>query len=363
MLKEVRIKDKILQVPIIQGGMGVGISLASLAGNVMKEGAMGVISAAHPGYKKEGFRKNSLKCNIEAMFEEVKKAREISGGKGLLGMNIMVASKDYSEYVKAAVKAKVDAIICGAGLPLELPKLATDKNILIAPIVSSGRAIRLILKRWDKRHKRVPDFVVIEGSKAGGHLGFKKEELLNGTCESLDKIFDDVKNELKPFEEAYDRNIPVFVAGGIFTGSDIAHFVKKGADGVQMATRFIATEECDAAKEFKDAVINCKKEDIAIVKSPTGFPGRGIMNKFMKRVEERGKNISISSCFDCLSLCNPSDTPYCISGALIEAVKGNIDNGLVFVGSNAYRVNEMTTVHDLINELVSEANEKLKEND
>lgn len=362
MLKEVKIKDKILQVPIIQGGMGVGISLSSLAGNVMKEGAMGVISAAHPGYKKEGFNKNSLKCNVEAILEEVKKAREISKGKGLLGVNIMVASKDYAEYVKAAVKAKVDAIISGAGLPLELPKLVDDESILLAPIVSSGRAIRLILKRWDKRHNTVPDFVVIEGSEAGGHLGFKKEELLNGTCESLDKIFDDVKKELKPFEEAYNKKIPVFVAGGIFTGSDIAHFIKKGADGVQMGTRFIATEECDAAKEFKDMIINCKKEDIAIVKSPTGFPGRGIMNSFMKKTEERG-NISMSSCFNCLSLCNPSDTPYCISGALIEAVKGNVDNGLVFVGSNAYRVNKMTTVHDLINELVSEANEKLKEND
>lgn len=362
MLREVRIKDKVLSVPIIQGGMGVGVSLSSLAGNVMKEGAMGVISAAHPGYKKPDFNKNSLKCNTEAIIEEAKKAREISGGNGLLGVNIMVASKDYAEYVKAAVKAKVDAIISGAGLPLDLPKLVEDKSILLAPIVSSGRAIRLILKRWSKRHSTIPDFVVIEGSEAGGHLGFKKEDLENGTCESLDKIFGDVKNELAPFEEEYKKTVPVFVAGGIYTGSDIAHFIKKGADGVQMGTRFIATKECDASQEFKDMVINAKKEDISIVKSPTGFPGRGIMNPFMQKVENRG-NISMSSCYNCLSLCNPSDTPYCISQALIQSVKGNVDNGLIFVGSNASRVDKMITVHELIKELVDGANKELKENE
>ena len=345
MLKEVRIKDKVLSVPIIQGGMGVGVSLSSLAGSVMKEGAMGVISAAHPGYRKPDFNKNSLKCNIEAIIEEAKKAREISGGNGLLGVNIMVASKDYAEYVKAAVKAKVDAIISGAGLPLDLPKLVEDKSILLAPIVSSGRAIRLILKRWSKRHSVIPDFVVIEGSEAGGHLGFKKEDLENGTCESLDKIFEDVKNELAPFEEEYNKNVPVFVAGGIYTGSDIAHFIKKGA-----------------SQEFKDIVINAKKEDISIVKSPTGFPGRGIMNSFMQKVENR-ENICMSSCYNCLSLCNPSDTPYCISQALIQSVKGNVDNGLIFVGSNASRVDKMTTVHELIKELVDGANEELKENE
>ncbi len=361
MLKEVKIKDKILKVPIIQGGMGVGVSLSSLAGSVMKEGAMGVLSAAHPGYRKEDFNKNSLKCNIDAIMEESKKARAISGGKGLLGINIMVASKDYAEYVKAAVKAKVDAIISGAGLPLDLPKLVSDKSILLAPIVSSGRAIRLILKRWDKRHKTVPDFVVIEGSEAGGHLGFKRNDLLDCTCESLSKILSDVKKELAPFEKEYSKNIPVFVAGGIFTGSDIANYLQLGADGVQMGTRFIATEECDASKAFKDMVINCKKEDIAIVKSPTGFPGRGIMNSFMREVEKRG-NICMSSCYNCLSLCNPQDTPYCISQALIQSVKGNVEKGLVFVGSNAYRINEMTTVHNLISELLKEANQKQKEN-
>jgi len=360
MLKEVKIKDKLLNVPIIQGGMGVGVSLSSLAGNVMKQGAMGVISAAHPGYRKEDFNENPTRCNIDAIIEETKKAREISNGKGLLGINIMVAAKDYSEYVKAAVKAKVDAIISGAGLPLDLPNLVKDKSILLAPIVSSGRAIRLILKRWDKRHNVIPDFVVIEGSEAGGHLGFKKEDLINETCESLDKILDDVKNELAPFEKSYKKNVPVFVAGGVYDGRDIAHYIKKGANGVQMGTRFIATKECDASKEFKDMIINADKDSISIVKSPTGFPGRGIMNDFMQKVENRG-NISMSSCYNCLSLCNPKDTSYCISQALIQSVKGNVDNGLVFVGSNAYRINKMTTVEDLINELVSEANELLKE--
>jgi Dioxygenases related to 2-nitropropane dioxygenase len=350
MIKEIRIKEKVLSFPLIQGGMGVGVSLSNLAGAVMKEGCMGVISAAHPGYKKDNFRTNMVKANCDAIDEEVKKARDIAGDNGLLGVNIMVAMKDYIDYVKAAVKAKVDAIISGAGLPLDLPKHVEDSNILLAPIVSSGKAIQLICKVWDKRYNVVPDFVVIEGSEAGGHLGFKKEDLIDNNCEPLDKIYLDVKEELKVYQEKYEKDIPVFVAGGIYDGKDIAHFLKLGADGVQMGTRFIATKECDADIKFKEAVVNSTLDSIEIVQSPTGFPGRGIMNSFMKMNKERG-NISIKKCLNCLAPCTPLDTPYCITEALIQAVKGNIEKGLVFVGSNAYRIKEIVTVKELIDEL------------
>lgn len=360
MLKSVKLKDKVLAVPIIQGGMGVGVSLSGLAGSVMKQGGMGVISAAHPGYRKETFRKDSKRANCDAIFEEVKKARAIADEKGLLGINIMVASKDYETYIKAAVDAKVDAIISGAGLPVNLPEFVNDENILLAPIVSSGKAMKLILRMWDRRYHRIPDFVVVEGSEAGGHLGFKKEDLMENTCKSLEDIFKEVKQELVSFCEKYEKEVPVFVAGGIYTGDDIAKFIKLGASGVQMGTRFIATEECDANIKFKEAIVNCKKEDIAIVQSPTGFPGRGILNEFMVKTKERG-NICVKSCLNCLTPCKPADTPYCISEALIQSVKGNLNRGLIFVGSNAYRIDKIVKVAKLMNELISVANKALED--
>lgn len=361
MLKSVKLGDKILEVPIIQGGMGVGISLSNLAGSVMKEGAMGVISAAHPGYAKDNFRQDSKQANCDAILEEVQKARTISNGKGLLGINIMVASRDYAAYVKAAVQAKVDAIISGAGLPLELPSLVSDSSILLAPIVSSGKAMRLLAKMWDRRHNATPDFVVVEGSEAGGHLGFKKEDLVDGVCQPLDEILKEVQEELNPYREKYEKEIPVFVAGGVYDGKDIAHYIQQGANGVQMGTRFIATQECDASEDFKQAVINCTKEDIKIVQSPTGFPGRGLWNSFMKNNKERG-NVCIKNCLNCMLPCTPSDTPYCISEALIQSVKGNLNHGLVFVGSNAWRIQEMTTVKQLIQELLTQTNQVLEGN-
>lgn len=353
MIEALNLNGKRLDFPLIQGGMGVGISLSSLAGNVMKQGCMGVISAAHPGYWKDSFRENSIQANCEAILEEVEKARIISEGKGILGINIMAASKDYVAYVKAAVKAKVDAIISGAGLPLDLPKYVEDPTILLAPIVSSAKAAQLICKAWIKRYMRVPDFMIIEGWEAGGHLGFKKEELLNQTCQSLETIFYEVKEILKPVEEEFKKRIPIFVAGGIFNGVDISKAFKFGADGVQIGTRFIATEECDANQEFKNQIIQCKKEDIQLIHSPSGFPGRAIKNEFFQRNTPETK-ISMNQCLQCLTPCTPQETPYCISEALIQSVKGNVNHGVVFVGSKGYLVNEMTTVQELITTLKQE---------
>ena len=340
---------KELVTPIIQGGMGVGISLSGLAGAVMKEDGMGVISAAHPGYRKEDFLKNSVVCNMQAIHEEVQKAREHAQGHGLCGVNVMVASKDYDFYIKACVDAKVDAIISGAGLPMHLPSLVDDDSILLAPIVSSGRACKLICKTWHRHHQCAPDFIVIESSLAGGHLGFKKEDLVEGKVQSLEEILADVKKVLPEYEEEYGRHIPIFVAGGVYDAKDIAHFRSLGADGVQMGTRFIATKECDAAPAYKQVFIQAKKEDIHLVSSPAGLPGRAIETAFTKEVSLH--RIPPLHCVGCMKPCHPQTTPYCITDALIHAVKGEVDQGLVFAGANAYRIDRIVSVKDLMDEL------------
>lgn len=354
----IKLGQKNLDIPIIQGGMGVGVSLSNLAGYVMLEGGMGVISAAHPGYNYPDFEKNSRACNLQALKDHAQKAREISQGKGMLGVNIMVASKDYEYYVKTCVEAGYDAIISGAGLPLSLPEYVGASDILLAPIVSSGKAIRLILKSWDSHYNKTCDFVVIEGYKAGGHLGFKLKNLQNDTCEELEDILPAVQKEVSVYEEKYNKKIPIFVAGGIYTGKDIAKFMKMGAAGVQMGTRFIATEECDAHPVFKNMLIDAKAEDIVIVKSPTGFPGRAVLNTYMKKVME-SENQKVTHCLACLKPCNPSNTPYCISRALIEAVQGNAEQGLFFTGSNGSRLDRIVHVKELINELMEETRKEL----
>lgn len=348
----IQIQDRFMDIPIIQGGMGIGVSLSSLAGHVAQCGGMGVISGAHPGYQEEGFRAHPIAVNCEALKKHILKAKEIAGGKGLIGVNLMVAGHGYDELVKAAIDGGCDAIISGAGLPLDLPQYAKGKTLL-APIVSSGKALHLIIKVWLKRYCCLPDFVVIEGCEAGGHLGFKKEDLLNGTCQKLEDILYDVLEILKSVEIKHQKKIPVFVAGGIRNGHMMADMIKKGATGVQIATPFIATYECDAAMEMKESVIACRKEDIEIVKSPTGFPGRAIVNDFVKKTRERG-NICMQNCLHCMIPCTPSDTPYCISEALIQTVKGHVDHGLIFVGTQAQYVNSIKHVDELIQEYMKE---------
>lgn len=353
----IKIQEQYLDIPLIQGGMGVGVSLSSLAGHVAACGGMGVISAAHPGYNYEGFRKNPIQVNCLALKDHIQKAKAIAKGKGMVAVNVMVAGNGYDQYIEACVDGGCDAIISGAGLPLDLPKYAKGKTLL-APIVSSGKAIRLISKVWEKRYQCIPDFVVVEGSEAGGHLGFKKEDLLSGACQSLEDILADVKKELAPFQEKFKKVVPIFVAGGIDCGKKIADFIKKGATGVQIATPFIATHECDAHQAFKDMVINCHEKDIELVTSPTGFPGRAIVNKFVEKTRTTG-NISMKSCLDCMIPCTPSNTPYCISEALIQSVSGNVDNGLIFVGTQASKITNMKHVSELIDELMNEMEENL----
>ncbi|WP_244833596.1 nitronate monooxygenase family protein [Clostridium sp. BJN0001] len=348
--KPLKIGNLTAKIPIIQGGMGIGVSSSGLASAVANAGAIGIISAAQLGYKEPDFYDNAFKENIAGLKKHIKIAKE-KAPNGIIGVNIMCASNHYEEHVKASIEAGADLIISGAGLPLTLPNICKGSGIKIAPIVSSLKSARVILKRWDKRDETAPDFVVIEGPKAGGHLGFKVTEL-NDPNYDYDKTVTDIINEVSIYEEKYNKDIPVIVAGGVFDGNDIAHFLKLGASGVQMATRFVVTKECDADQKFKDMYLNCKKEDIIIVKSPVGMPGRAIKNNFIDLPNE--KKCQISHCYNCLTPCNPKDTPYCISQALINAVNGDVDNGLVFCGENAYRLNKMTTVNELIKELTEE---------
>ena len=364
-LKELRIGEKTAQLPIIQGGMGVGISRSSLAGAVAREGGVGVISTAQIGYDEEGFEQDQAKCNRIAIGKHVKKAKEIAGGRGLVGVNIMVALKHYEEHVRESVKAGADVIISGAGLPMDLPKLVSEKSgTKIAPIVSSRRAANLILKMWAHRYDRTADFIVIEGPKAGGHLGFHEEQLetygIDAGAEdyvkcrtSYEKEIIAIMQVIHTFSEKYGKKIPVAMGGGIHDSESAARAFSLGADAIQVATRFVTTEECDADIRYKEAYLNARKEDIVIVKSPVGMPGRAILNPFMKKVKELGR-IAPAHCFQCLKHCNPGTTPYCITQALINAAKGKIDDALLFCGAYAYQATHLETVKEVIDSLIPE---------
>ena len=351
-MKGIKIGDKESKYPIIQGGMGVGVSLHRLAGTVSKEGGIGVISAADVGYKEEDFNTNPEEANLRAIKKEIKLARKIAGNDKILAVNIMVAMNQYANMIKECVKEKIDLIISGAGIPKDLPEFVKGTKTKIAPIVSSLRCCKLIVKHWIKKYDYVPDMIVIEGPEAGGHLGFSRDELTNNTNQNLETITTEVVDYVRTIEKEYDREIPVISAGGIWDKKDIDKFLDLGADGVQMATRFVTTHECDASEEFKNAYINCKKEDIKIIDSPVGMPGRAIYNEFIKKTEKTREQIE--KCYRCIKTCNVSNTPYCITKALINSVKGNIKSGLIFCGSNAYRAKEIVSLHNLMQELVYE---------
>lgn len=345
---DLKIGNLIAKLPIIQGGMGVGVSLSNLAGNVAKHGAIGVISAAQPGYLEKDFEKNTLQANLRALKKHIKKAKEISNN-GIIGVNIMVAMKNYKEFVEASIEGGADLIISGAGLPLKLPEYIKNSEIKILPIVSSSKATKLILSYWNKHYNRVADGIIVEGPEAGGHLGFKANTIENDIV-NFDNNVKDIIETIKNLEFEYKKEIPVIVAGGVFDSYDIKKYMELGAKGVQIGSRFVATYECDADMKFKEAYLNCKKSDIKIVKSPVGMPGRAINNDFLRKINDETNKIS--KCYNCLVPCNPSTTPYCISEALINAVRGNINNGLIFCGANAYRINKIMSVKDLLDELI-----------
>ena len=333
--------------------MGVGVSLGGLAGAVAACGGMGCISPADVGYREPDFLCDPAAANRRALTAEIKKAKALAKGAGLVAVNAMAATRDYADAVRTAVEAGVDAVVSGAGLPLELPGIVDTMQVAIAPIVSSGRAARLILRRWAKEFARTADFVVIEGCKAGGHLGFAEEELNAGTCQTLDEILPEVLEEIRPYEEKFGHSIPVFVAGGIYTGADMAHYTAMGAAGAQLATRFIATVECDAAQGYKDVLLNASAEDVRIIHSPVGMPGRALDTPLVQNIAQ-GRRFAPEHCARCLKSCDPAKVPYCITHALIEAVKGNVEEGLFFCGANVGRLDRMYTVQELMDELMTE---------
>lgn len=346
-LKPLKIGELTARIPVIQGGMGVGISLSGLAGAVAAEGGIGILSAAQIGYRSPDFDENPIQANLRAIAEETRKARELAKG-GIIGINIMVATRQYEDYVKAAVAAGVDLIICGAGLPMKLPELVGGTGTKIAPIVSGLKSAEVIFKYWLRKYDRLPDLVVIEGPKAGGHLGFSLEQLERLTEEEYDEEIVRIIKCVNEYAAQKGVEIPAVVAGGVYTREDAEHYIKLGASGVQMATRFVTTYECDASERYKQAYIDADQDDIILVKSPVGMPGRAIQNPFMQRAKQG--QIPHGKCHLCISTCKPAETPYCITEALVNAAKGNVDDALLFCGTNAYRAGKLVHVKEIMAE-------------
>ena len=351
------------KVPVIQGGMGVGISLSGLASAVANQGGIGVIAGAMIGMKEPDVAKNPLEANLRALRNEIIKARELSNG--IIGVNVMVALTTFSQMVRTAIENKADIIFSGAGLPLEMPRhllqLCEEKKeefkTKLVPIVSSARAATVIAKKWLSRFNYLPDAFVVEGPKAGGHLGFKPEEIQD-PAHALEVLVPQVVDAVKPFEDQYGRAVPVIAAGGVYSGADIKRFLDLGAAGVQMGTRFVATHECDADERFKQSYLAAKQEDVTIIRSPVGMPSRALCNDFISAARE-GLKKPFKCIFHCVSTCQQEKTPYCIAQALINAMRGNLERGFAFCGANVFRVNKIITVGELMDSLQHEFDEAM----
>jgi len=357
-MKSLQIGDLTVRYPIVQGGMGVGISLSGLASAVANQGGIGVISAVGIGML-EGDRKHYRENNQKLFRREIRKARELSP-TGALGANIMFAITDFEDMFRISLEEGLDVVIVGAGLFLKKPESVSEEEFMttktkIIPKLSSGRAVKLTFKVWDEKFGKIPDAVVIEGPMAGGHLGFKKREL-TGELQPLEDIVRDTREVLKPFEDKYGVHIPIIAGGGIYTGEDMFNIMQQGADAVKMGTRFVTTEECDASLEFKMEYINAKKDDIVIIDSPVGLPGRAVENDFIRSVNA-GEKKPVKCAWRCLKSCDWRNVPYCIADALANAAQGNLENGFAFAGSNAYRATEIQTVEEVFNEIIEEYNQ------
>jgi NAD(P)H-dependent flavin oxidoreductase YrpB (nitropropane dioxygenase family) len=355
-MKELHIGNLTMKVPIIQGGMGVGISQSRLAGAVANEGGIGVIATAGLGVFEPDYVKNFIEANTRAVKKEIAKARKLTNG--VLGVNIMVAITNFAEMVNTAISEGIDIIFSGAGLPLNLPQFLTEKSkTKLVPIVSSGRAAKILCSKWKEQYDYLPDAIVVEGPKAGGHLGFKRNQLDDPKF-ALEELLSDVLEQVKYFEEKYNTKIPVIAAGGIYTGADIKKIMALGASGVQMGTRFVTTEECDASMKFKQTYIDSLEEDMEIINSPVGMPGRAIRNEFIEKIN-RGEKRPVKCPYKCLKTCKIDTTPYCIIAALVNAMKGNLYNGFAFAGSNAFRATKIISVKETMGSLIKEFKEAL----
>jgi nitronate monooxygenase len=338
------------EVPIVQGGMGVKVSLSSLAAAVANEGGIGTIASVGIGDIRTT-REDYDGVSSEAIAEEIRKAQ--SATRGPIAVNVMSVLSNAETLIRTCVREGIKMIVVGAGLPLKLPAMVEDTRVNLVPIVSSGRAATLILRTWEKRYGRTAQAVILEGPLAGGHLGFSENELAHAEDFSLERLLPELLEALKPFEDAFGVKIPVIAAGGIYTGHDIARMLSLGASGVQMATRFVCTRECGVSDAFKQAYLDASEDDIVIIKSPVGIPGRAVRNRFLERLD-RGEPIPINCPYKCLSTCKIYDSRYCIAHALLNAYDGDMENGLVFAGQNVSRVHEILTVKELMSRLLDE---------
>jgi NAD(P)H-dependent flavin oxidoreductase YrpB (nitropropane dioxygenase family) len=356
-MKPFNIGDLRIPVPIVQGGMGIGISLSGLASAVANMGGIGVISSVAIGLIDNKGDSNYKQRNIDALRKEIRKARELT--KGVLGVNIMSVLSDFSEMVQTSLEEKIDIIFAGAGLPLDLPSYLTNgSKTKLIPIVSSGRAASIISMKWKQNYDYFPDAFVVEGPLAGGHLGFKAETI-SSDSNKLEKLVADVLKVTREIREKYKINIPVIAAGGIYSGDDMHRIMQKGATAVQLGTRFVATEECDASEIFKNVFIDAGEENIQIVKSPVGLPGRTIFNNFLQEAYE-GKRKPPSCNYRCIKSCNPKTTLYCIAKALHSAYKGNLTDGFAFTGANVALVKKISTVRKVFEDLRNEYQQAIK---
>lgn len=350
-MKPLKIGDLIARVPIIQGGMGVGISLSGLASAVANEGGVGVISSAGLGLIYKDKALSVAQSAIEGLKEELRKARAKTNG--IIGVNVMVAMTNFADMVRTAVKEGADIIFSGAGLPLNLPSFLTEgAKTKLAPIVSSARAAKLLCEKWFSEYRYTPDMIVVEGPKAGGHLGYKHDQIFAEDF-SLEHTVPEVVEVVNRFAAEHDCEIPVVAAGGIYTGEDIYNIMSLGASGVQMGTRFVTTEECDADIRFKQAYIDATEQDIEIIQSPVGMPGRAVRSSFLDAVRE-GLKRPKQCAFNCIKTCDVVHSPYCIMLALYNAFRGKLDSGYAFAGANAWRAEKIESVKHLIQTLSAE---------
>ena len=350
-MKSLKIGDLTARLPIVQGGMGVGISLSGLASAVANEGGVGVISSAGLGLIYKDKAKRVAEATIEGLKEELRKARAKT--EGIIGVNVMVAMTNFSDMVRTAIKEGADIIFSGAGLPLNLPSFLTEgAKTKLAPIVSSARAAKLLCEKWWQEYRYTPDAIVVEGPKAGGHLGYKNDQIFSEEY-SLEKTLPEVVAVVNKFAEEHNCHIPVIAAGGVYTGEDIYNMMELGASGVQMGTRFVTTEECDADIAFKQAYINATEADIEIIQSPVGMPGRAVRGTFLDSVKE-GLKKPKQCAFNCIKTCDVVHSPYCIMLALFNAFKGRLEHGYAFAGANAWRAEKIETVKNLMHTLSTE---------
>lgn len=345
-----------LEVLLIQGGMGVGISMSNLAAAVANEGGMGVIASVGLNGVK-GYSGDYEETSARALKEEIELAKTKTTHPERLAVNIMRALTNFKSLVQTSVAAGIGTIIAGSAPALDLPGYVGDNHVNQIPIVSSARAATVIQKYWKKKYNYFADGFVVEGFLSGGHQGFKKEQIFDPDY-ALEKLVLEVIEAVKPYEQEVGRRIPIIPAGGIYYGGDIRKFNELGAAGVQMATRFVTTNECDAHINFKQAYIDCRKEDIIIIDSPVGLPGRAIRNKFLDEVAA-GKRHPVDCPYYCLIPCKQNDSPYCIADALVNAQKGNLDEGFVFCGSNAWRCKEIVPVAQVFQDLSREYAENI----